>query len=69
MRAGRDCPFSVCSRGLLEISSLLCAESTTLLNVIDEYFSVNTSLVLVLKSGGQCSQNWPAFHFNSQLIS
>lgn len=28
-----------------------CAESTTLLNVIDEYFSVNTLLVLVLESG------------------
>lgn len=36
----------------LRLALLFCAESTTLLNVIDEYFSVNTLFALVLFKSG-----------------
>lgn len=56
--AGGDSSFSVCHRGLSERLALLCcAESTTLLNVIDEYFSVNTLFVLPVQVRGQCRQS------------
>lgn len=65
MSAARDSSLSVGH----EDSLLFCVESTALLNVIDEYFSVNILFVLVLpvQVRGQCSKNWPAFNFNSQF--
>lgn len=55
MTAGGDSyVLSLPARTLL----LFCAESTTLLNVIDEYFSVSTLFMLVLpvQVRGQCSK-------------
>lgn len=50
----------------LRLALLFCAESTTHLNVTDEYFIVNTLFMLVLpvQVKGQYSKNWPAFNSN-----